>query len=51
MGNAEKRNITLGTQEFDGWTEVLSGLSAGDSVITSEITFVSGDVVAIKEGE
>ena len=51
IGNAEKRNITLGTQEFDGWIEVLSGLSAGDSVITSEITFVSGDVVAIKEGE
>jgi len=51
VGNAEKRNITLGTQEFDGWIEVLSGLSAGDSVITSEITFVNGDVVAIKEGE
>lgn len=50
VGNAEKRNITLGTQEFDGWIEVLSGLSAGDSVITSEITFASGDVVAIKEG-
>ncbi len=48
IGTAEQRNITLGALEFDGWIEVLSGLSAGDSVITSDITFVAGDTVEIQ---
>jgi hypothetical protein len=48
VGNAENRNITLGTLEFDRWLEVLSGLSPGDMVITSDITFVAGDAVEIQ---
>lgn len=51
VGNAEQRNITLGTLEFDGWIEVLSGLSPGDMVITSDITFVAGDAVEIQGGD
>lgn len=51
IGTAEQRNITLGELEFDGWIEVLSGLSAGDSVITSEITFAAGDAVEIQGGD
>jgi len=51
VGNAEKRAITLGKLEFDGWIEVLSGLSVGDSIITSNITFDDGDAVEIQGGE
>lgn len=47
-GKAQRRRIELGTQEIDGWVEVLSGLSTGDKIITSEINFQIGDVVRIE---
>jgi len=49
-GKAQRRTIKLGTQEIDGWIEVLSGLSAGDKIITSGIDFQNGDVVQIEGG-
>lgn len=49
-GKAQRRTIELGTQEIDGWVEVLSGLSTGDKIITSEINFQNGDVVQIEGG-
>jgi RND family efflux transporter MFP subunit len=49
-GNAQRRTIELGTQEIDGWIEVLSGLSTGDKIITSDINFQQGDVVQIEGG-
>ncbi len=47
-GIAERRTLVLGENEFDGWIEVLSGLSTGDKVITSDANFSEGDVVQIK---
>jgi len=49
-GKAQRRTIELGSQEIDGWVEVLSGLSTGDKIITSEINFQNGDVVQIEGG-
>jgi RND family efflux transporter MFP subunit len=49
-GKAQRRTIELGSQEIDGWVEVLSGLSTGDKIITSEISFQNGDVVQIEGG-
>ncbi|MAI66713.1 MAG: hypothetical protein CMJ26_02405 [Phycisphaerae bacterium] len=50
FGKAEQRGLELGKQEFDGWIEVLSGLSTGDKVITSEINFTDGDIVQLDGG-
>ena len=47
-GTAQKRTLALGEHEFDGWIEVLSGLSTGDKVITSDANFDEGDIVQIK---
>ncbi len=47
-GRADRRNIELGNKEFDGWIEVLSGLSTGDKIITSEINFADGDIVQLE---
>ncbi len=47
-GVAERRTLRLGNNEFDGWIEVLSGLSTGDKVITSDANFDEGDIVQIK---
>jgi hypothetical protein len=38
----------LGENEFDGWIEVLSGLSTGEKIITSDINFSQGDVVQLE---
>ena len=48
VGTAQKRSIVLGDEEIDGWVEVLSGLSAGHRIITSEIDFQAGDRVELK---
>jgi multidrug efflux pump subunit AcrA (membrane-fusion protein) len=50
IGTAEQRTLTLGENEFDGWVEVLSGLSTGDKIITSDINFDNGDAVQIIGG-
>ena len=47
-GIAQSRPLVLGDQEFDGWIEVLSGLSTGDKVITSDSTLNNGNAVEIK---
>jgi RND family efflux transporter MFP subunit len=47
FGQAKKRTITLGDKEFDGWVEVLSGLSTGDRIITNVTNLVDGDSVQI----
>jgi RND family efflux transporter MFP subunit len=47
-GIAQSRPLVLGDQEFDGWIEVLSGLSTGDKVITSDNTLNNGDAVEIQ---
>jgi len=49
-GTAERRTLTLGENEFDGWIEVLSGVSTGDKIITSDIALTNGDVVQIEGG-
>ena len=49
-GIAKRRALILGENEFDGWVEVISGLSTGDKVITSDINFNDGDVVQINGG-
>jgi RND family efflux transporter MFP subunit len=49
-GIAQRKPLVLGEQEFDGWVEVLSGLSTGDRVITSEINFAPGDVLQTEGG-
>jgi len=49
-GKAEQQILELGEQEFDGWIEVLSGLSTGDKIITSEIDLTVGDVVQLHGG-
>ena len=46
-GIAQRATLVLGQQEFDGWIEVLSGLSTGDRIITSDIDFDIGDVLHI----
>jgi hypothetical protein len=51
VGNAQLATLVLGEQEFDGWIEVLSGLSTGDRVITSDVNFKQGDVVQILGGQ
>jgi multidrug efflux pump subunit AcrA (membrane-fusion protein) len=51
IGNAQLATLVLGEQEFDGWIEVLSGLSTGDRIITSDINFKQGDVVQILGGQ
>ena len=51
IGNAQLATLVLGEQEFDGWIEVLSGLSTGDRIITSDINFKQGDVVQIIGGQ
>ncbi len=51
IGNAQLATLVLGEQEFDGWIEVLSGLSTGDRVITSDINFKQGDIVQILGGQ
>jgi RND family efflux transporter MFP subunit len=51
IGNAQPAILVLGEQEFDGWIEVLSGLSTGDRIITSDINFKQGDVVQIIGGQ
>ena len=48
VGKAEERKIELGTEEIDGWVEVLSGLSTGTRIITSELDFQEGVLVEIK---
>jgi len=50
IGIAQRKPLVLGEQEFDGWVEVLSGLSTGDRVITSEINFAPGDVLQTEGG-
>jgi len=47
-GTAELRTLELGDNEFDGWIEVLSGVTTGDKIITSDIPLTSGDVVQIE---
>jgi RND family efflux transporter MFP subunit len=47
-GIAQSRPLVLGDQEFDGWIEVLSGLSTGDKVITSNSPLNNGNAVEIK---
>jgi hypothetical protein len=47
-GSADRRSIVLGENEFDGWIEVLSGLSTGEKIITSDINFSQGDVVQLE---
>ena len=47
-GKAQRRILELGELEIDGWIEVLSGLSTGDKIITSDINFKDGDVVRIE---
>jgi hypothetical protein len=47
LGQATKRVLVLGDTEFDGWIEVLSGLSTGDRIITSKTILVEGDSVQI----
>lgn len=49
-GRAEQRTLELGEQKFNGWVEVLSGLSTGDKVITSEIDLSDGDIVELDGG-
>jgi RND family efflux transporter MFP subunit len=51
LGQARKRALILGEKEFDGWIEVLSGLSTGDRIITSETYLVDGDSVQITGGQ
>ncbi|MBT4523868.1 MAG: hypothetical protein HOC21_02985, partial [Phycisphaerae bacterium] len=51
IGNAQLATLVLGEQEFDGWIEVLSGLSTGDRIITSDINFKQGDLVQILGGQ
>ncbi len=50
LGKATKRSLTLGDKEFDGWIEILSGLSTGDRIITSETVLKEGDSVEIIGG-
>ena len=49
-GIAEQRTVILGENEFDGWIEVLSGLSTGDKIITSDVSISNGDTVQITGG-
>ena len=47
-GTAERRTLLLGENEFDGWIEVLSGVSTGDKIILSDPPLVDGDIVRIE---
>jgi hypothetical protein len=51
LRKATKRSLTLGDKEFDGWIEILSGLSTGDRIITSETALKEGDSVQIIGGQ
>ncbi len=48
LGTAERRTLLLGDNEFDGWIEVLSGVSTGDKIITSSSLLKDGDIVRIE---
>ena len=47
LGLARSTTVTTGSREFDGWVEILTGLSAGDRVILDDVT--DGDTVRMEE--
>ena len=47
LGLARATTVTTGSREFDGWVEILTGLSAGDRVILDDVT--DGDTVRMEE--
>ena len=45
-GIVQRRTVTIGPGEFDGWIEVVSGLAPGDQVVLDDVAV--GDSVQVE---